>query len=61
MKILQAYDYINKIDKRRRSFYNFYTNRSWGDIENYDLVLNTNKMSIDDAVKLILNYLELIK
>ncbi len=61
MKILQAFDYINKIDKRRRSFYNFYTNRSWGDIENYDLVVNTDKLTVEDAVKLILNYIELLK
>ena len=61
MKILKAYDFINKIDKRRRSFYNFYTNRSWGDMENYDLVINMDKLTVDSAVKLILDYIELLK
>ena len=37
---------IKKIEKNRRSFYDFYTNSTWGDKENYDLMVNTSKGDI---------------
>lgn len=48
---------ISKADKRRANFYNFYTNQSWGHVENYDLALNTATLSRENAVELILSYL----
>lgn len=31
---------INKVDKDRAAYYNYYTQNRWGDVHNYDLVLN---------------------
>ena len=52
----EAVDYVSKIDKRRRSFYNFYTSRSWGDIENYDLSINSENIGVDNTAKMIVEY-----
>lgn len=37
---------IKRIEKNRRSFYNFYTNSKWGAKENYDLLINTTGQDI---------------
>ena len=40
-------DIINKTDKKRASYYKFYTGNLWKDMNNYDLVINTGKVGID--------------
>jgi len=54
----EASSAISKADKRRANFYNFYTNQSWGHVENYDIALNTATLSRDNAVDILLNYIE---
>lgn len=49
----KAKDMVIKTDKRRANYYNYYTGKKWGKIENYDLVINSSKTGIDGAVKLI--------
>jgi cytidylate kinase len=41
-------------DKRRKLNYQHYTGRTWGAAENYDICLNSSKISIDEAVEIIL-------
>lgn len=41
---------IQKIDKNRSKYYQFYTGRTWGDKLNYDLCVNTSHISVKDAV-----------
>lgn len=48
---------IRRIDKERRDYHRYYTGRSWEDVENYDLMLNTGRIGIDGTVNVILNYL----
>lgn len=50
----KAADVISKNDKQRSNYYNFYTNQKWNDLTNYDIVINTSKFSIDEAVRIIL-------
>ena len=52
----KAKDMIEKQDKQRASYYNYYTSKKWGDSRSYDLCLNTSKISVDDCVELILQY-----
>ena len=47
------------VDNKRRSYYNYYTGRKWGDPQNYDLMINTTNINPEQAVKIILNYVEL--
>ena len=48
-----------KTDKRRASYYNYYSNKRWGDIKSYDLCINSSKVGIDGAVKLIREFADL--
>lgn len=49
---------MRKEDKRRASYYNYYTQQNWGDVENYDLAINMAKISPEAAAQLILDYME---
>lgn len=49
-------DMIQKNDKQRASYYNYYTCKRWGDAKSYDLTLNTSKISIDRCVDMILDF-----
>ena len=41
---------IRYVDKQRAKYYEFYTDRKWGQPANYHLCLNTSDLSIDQAV-----------
>lgn len=47
---------LKKEDKKRASYYNYYTSLNWGDAQNYDLVINTGKTGIEGAVRVIKDY-----
>lgn len=53
-----AGDKIRRMDRSRKSYYDFYTSRQWGEAANYDLCLNATRLGIDGAVELILRYLD---
>ena len=55
----KAEDYVRRMDKQRASYYNYYATATWGDVDNYDLCLDTGKLGIEGSVELILNYLAL--
>ena len=48
-----AAERIKKIDKSRTNYYKYYTSRQWGNIENYDLGINTSFTGITGAVATI--------
>lgn len=50
---------INKTDKARANYYSFYTGQKWGQPQNYDLCIDSSKLSDDKIVDLICAYLEL--
>ena len=53
LKSGQIIDVINKTDKRRSSYYNFYTGNKWGKYDNYDIAINSSTLGIEDTAKLI--------
>lgn len=44
---------VRRIDKIRSSYYQFYTDRKWGGRDNFDLVINSAALGIDNTVDLI--------
>ena len=54
----KARDMINKKDKQRQSYYNYYTNRKWGKADTYDLCINSSVLGIDGSVKLVKQFVE---
>lgn len=51
----KALNKINKINKMREKHYNYYTNRKWKDLNNYDLAINVDKLGISGTVDLIID------
>jgi len=42
-----------RTDKQRASYYNFYTNKKWGDVDSYHLSVNSGIVGIEGAVRII--------
>lgn len=55
----KAADMIQKTDKRRASYYNYYSSKKWGEAKSYDLCLDSGQLGIDGSIDLILKYIEL--
>ena len=56
----RAEQIVNKTDKNRANYYSFYSGQKWGQAQNYELCINSGKMSQEDAVSLIKTYVELL-
>ena len=54
-----SFDDVLDVDNKRKSYYAYYTGRKWGDPQNYDLMINTTNLTTEQAVKIILDYVEL--
>lgn len=52
-----AADYIKRIDKQRTSYYNYYTDKRWGQPQNYQLCVDSSALGIDGSVELIAQFL----
>ncbi len=53
----KAKDTIIKMDKKRRNYYNFYSDRDWGKANTYDLCL-TSDIGLDESVDAIKTFAE---
>ena len=53
----QARTIAHKTNKLRANYYNFYTDKRWGDAASYDLTLNTSLLKMEDAVAIIAEYI----
>lgn len=58
IEVGEAKNLAVKTDKKRASYYNYYTSRKWGRIENYDIMIDTTKIGTDGAVKVIQEYIK---
>ena len=47
--------YVQKQDKNRSGYYNYYTSNRWGDRKNYDLLINSS-IGVDLAANLIVEF-----
>ncbi len=54
-----AKDYMQKTDKRRANYYNYYANKKWGAASTYDLCLNRSKLGFDGCVEAIVDFIRL--
>ncbi|MDF2610091.1 MAG: hypothetical protein K0R92_1565 [Lachnospiraceae bacterium] len=46
-------------DRRRAEYYRYYTGRSWEDVKNYDLCLNTKQLGFDKCVEIVKSYIDI--
>lgn len=52
----KAKDIMVKTDKKRASYYNYYSSKKWGDARSYDLCINSNNIGREGAVKMIIEF-----
>ena len=52
-------DFINKTDKKRANYYNYYSSKKWGDSRSYDFCIDSSVLGIDKTVDAIINYLQI--
>lgn len=55
----EALTKLAEADKKRAAYYNFYSNKTWGDSKTYDLSINVSKLGIDGTLNFILDYLKM--
>ena len=53
-----AVEFIEKNDKKRRSYHDYYATTLWGDAASYDVCINTSRLGIDGTVELIRHLVE---
>lgn len=46
----KAMDIIEKMDKKRAGYYNYYSNKTWGAAASYHLCINTSVLGIEETV-----------
>ena len=51
---------IDSIDKTRASYYKYYTGKSWNDVNNYDLCINTTKLGFEKSAEAVIAYMRSI-
>ena len=49
---------IQKTDRRRASYYEYYTSHGWGEVESYDFCLNSSSLGLGGTVELIRSMVE---
>lgn len=59
--LVEVYDFeeqaarkkISKVDKKRASYYNFYTGKGWGDPKNYHMNIDSSLLGVEGTAKMI--------
>ena len=52
----EAADLAVKMNKKRASYYNYYTDKKWGHITSYHLTIDSSVLGIDPTVELIAGF-----
>ena len=54
----KARDMMNRKDKQRQSYYNYYSSKKWGRVDSYDLTVNSSKLGIEGTANFIIQFVE---
>lgn len=52
-----AMEYIEKNDKKRRSYHDYYATTHWGEAGSYDLCVNVSRLGIDGTVEFLKQFI----
>lgn len=55
----KAKEIMVKTDKKRSSYYNYYSGKKWSEARSYDLCINSSAVGVDGAVSAILEFAKL--
>ena len=56
----KATEAVTKFDKRRASYYHYYTGKKWGEAKNYHLCMDTTHLTPEKTAEIILQYVSLL-
>ena len=54
----KAQEVIEKMDKKRSEYYNYFSNKTWGMAESYHLCINSSVLGIDGTVDFISEFIK---
>ncbi len=52
---------LEKMDKQRSTYYNYYTGRVWGKCDHYDLCVNAGRLGVENSVDVIMEYVSRLR
>lgn len=52
---------IISVDRKRKAYHEYYSTKDWGEMEGYDLCLNTGKTGVDGCLETALAYIKHVK
>lgn len=55
----KAKQHVNKTEKKREAYFNYYTSYEWGNPQYYDLCVNTSNKDMDELAEHIAGYIDL--
>jgi hypothetical protein len=54
----EARSLVERTNKLRSAYYNFYTDKRWGDAQSYDLTFDSSLLSLEDIAELVIAYIK---
>ena len=54
----EASEKITRVDAERKKFYEENTGKFWGDVDAFDIIIDTSRIPIEDCASAIIRYLE---
>lgn len=54
----QAEELIEKADSHRADYYNYYSGKTWGAAESYDLCINTSHLGFEGTAEMLINFID---
>ncbi len=54
----EAQEMMEKADKQRADYYNYYTGKNWGDSSSYHLCINTSLLGIEKTTEYVRSFVE---
>lgn len=55
----KANDMMNKTDKKRASYYNYYSSKKWGDARSYHICLDSSQLGLEGCADVIIQALKI--
>jgi cytidylate kinase len=53
VSVEKARDLMERVDKKRAAFYNYYSNKTWGNASSYQVCINSSLFGVDGTVSLL--------
>ena len=57
-RIMEKYNLSEKEAKQRASYYNYYSNKKWGQASSYNLAIDSGLLGIDGTVEMLKNFID---